>query len=307
MNLFKRALALMLCIGCLGVPVSLAENADEEYAQMLSEAALSLGNNYRLKKVLARAQSGENITVAVIGGSITEGAGASVYKNCYASLVGEGLKQRYGENIHFINAGVGGTPSTFGWIRYENDIVKRVPKDDADGLPDIVIIEFAVNDWNEPTNHRCYESMVKSILMQENEPAVILLFSVFKTGWNLQDELKKVGETYNLMMISIRDAAYPRMEKLWTMEEWFSDEYHPTDLGHRVMADCILATVDSAMVREISMEDVKLDVEPAYGLDYMGLRRIFAGRALPEGVTLDVGGFKGDDASAYSNIPLGRV
>ena len=307
-SVLKRALALMMCLGCLSGSLAFGETNSEEYNAMLGDACVSWGNALRLRHALDRALSGETITVALIGGSITEGAGASSYKNCYASLVGEGLKQRYGENINLINAGVGGTPSTFGWIRYENDVVKRVPASDGDGLPDIVIIEFAVNDWNEPTRHKCYESMVKSVLMQENAPAVILLFSVFKNGWNLQDELKKVGETYDLTMISIRDAAYPRMDKLWTKDEWFFDEYHPTDLGHRVMADCILHVIEGAYALDNDEgSDIALDVTPAYGLDYMNLRRVFAGRELPEGVTLDVGGFKGDDRQSYTNLPVGRV
>ena len=109
------------------------------------------------------------------------------------------------------------------------------------------------------------------------------------------------------MMISIRDAAYPRMDRLWTKDEWFFDEYHPTDLGHRVMADCILAAIDCAAEQKGAEKEFDLNVSPAYGLDYMDLRRIFAGRELPEGVTLEVGGFRGDDRSSYTNLPVGRV
>lgn len=45
------------------------------------------------------------------------------------------------DNIHFIKAGVGGTPSQLGMIRYERDILR-----DGRVEPDIVIVEFAVND-----------------------------------------------------------------------------------------------------------------------------------------------------------------
>ena len=308
----KRLIVLGLALILAFAGCAFGDNATEEdrmYDEMLSNACLSLGNNFRLKNVLDRAAEGENITVAIIGGSITEGAGAANYRECYASRVGVRINGTYGKsnNVNLINAGVGGTPSTFGWIRYSEDILKRVPAADSDGLPDIVIIEFAVNDWNEPTKHRCYESMVKSILEAPNRPAVILLFSVFKTGWNLQDELKKIGETYDLTMISVRDAAYPMMDKLWTMDEWFYDEYHPTSLGHKVMSDCIMYVIDQAYQAETAQSDITLDVSPAYGLDYMDIKRIFAGRELPEGVTLDVGSFKADDRTSYTNIPVGRV
>ena len=53
--------------------------------------------------------------------------------------------RRANGNVKLVNAGVGGTPSTFGLMRYQRDVVERVT--DPDGLPDIVIIEFSVNDW----------------------------------------------------------------------------------------------------------------------------------------------------------------
>lgn len=43
-------------------------------------------------------------------------------------------------NVKFIKAGVGGTPSELGMIRFDRDVLR-------DGQqPDIVVIEFAVND-----------------------------------------------------------------------------------------------------------------------------------------------------------------
>lgn len=304
----KRMIALLLTVVmCVGVNQVFAWEEDPAYQQVLERAQMSLGNNLRLKNILGRAAGGEQITVALIGGSITEGAGAKSYNECYAMRVGDGLRERYGENITLINAGVGGTPSTFGWIRYQKDVEDRVPDTDPDGLPDIVVIEFSVNDWNEPTHHQCYESMVKSILERPNHPAVILLFAVFKNGWNLQDELRKIGDTYDLMMVSIRDGAYPAVGKLWTMEEWFSDDYHPTSLGHKVMSDCFLATVDAAMRAETSPEDIDLDVKPVYGLSYMNIRRIFASDKNLAEIALDRGNFNADDTNSYRNIPVGRV
>lgn len=285
-----------------------AEQA-EWYQDMLKDGMMSLGNNQRLKDVIRRAQTGEEITLATIGGSITEGAGAKVYSECYASRFAQGFAARYGAedggNVHFVNAGVGGTASTFGLMRYQRDIVDRVQ--DADGLPDLVIVEFSVNDYQEPTKHRCFESLVKTILSQPNNPAVILLFAVFKTGFNLQDELKKVGEAYDLMMVSIKDAAYPHVGKEWTAEEFFFDEYHPTSFGHGIMADCLLAAVEAANALETNEQDIDLDVEPAYGTDYMGLITLYGGGNWPDTVTVERGGFAHDDTQSYANLPIGRV
>ena len=81
----------------------------EQY-EMLARSLLLAGNNLRLKRVIERAQAGEDITIATIGGSITEGAGTSKYADCYASRFAKGFSQRYGSgngsNVHFVNAGV---------------------------------------------------------------------------------------------------------------------------------------------------------------------------------------------------------
>ena len=278
------------------------------YQQALTDGIMRLGNNLRLKRVIERAQAGEEITLAVIGGSITEGAGAGQYRSCYAYRFWKGFTERFGAgngaNVHFVNAGVGGTPSTFGLMRYERDIVRRVT--DPDGLPDLVIVEFAVNDYNEPTRHRCYESLVKTILSQDNAPAVILLFSVFDGGFNLQEELKKIGNAYDLMMVSVKDAAYGHVGREWTNKEFFSDPYHPTAMGHAVMADCLLKAVDMAWQTETAAADIDLDAESAYGIDFMGLKTVYAeGEYI--GIQLNRGGFASDDTRSYSNTAVGRV
>ena len=281
---------------------------EDWYQELLVRAQMRLGNNQRLLKLIRRAQAGEKITVATIGGSITEGAGARRYTECYAYRFYSAFKALYGagdgNNVGFVNAGVGGTASTFGLMRFQREVTDRV-KDD-DGYADLVVIEFAVNDGGEPTGHQCYESMVKSILAQPNDPVVILLFAVFDGGYNLQHELRRIGDTYQLMMVSIKDGAYPLVGQKWTTEEFFHDTYHPTSMGHGVMSDCLISAVQAAAAQPPAEEDLSLDVPPAYGDSYVGLQRIFA-EADNSAWQLERGSFLHDDRGAYSNTPVGRV
>lgn len=282
------------------------------YSLMLGKSHTNLGNNQRLKAVIEKARAGEQITIATIGGSITEGAGATKYQECYAYQFYDKFRQEYGKddgsNIGFVNAGVGGTGSPFGYLRYERDIVSRV--EDADGLPDIVVIEFSVNDYQEPTKQHCYESMVKHILSQPNKPVVILLFAVFPGGFNLQNEIKPIGFRYQLMMVSIKDGPFAyvgdKATSKWTEKEFFYDQYHPTTLGHGVMADCLMDTVKAAEQQATSEEDIDLTVKPVYGDDYLGLKTIYK-TDYEEDIKLDFGGFSQDDKQSYSNASIGRV
>ncbi|MBR6707981.1 MAG: SGNH/GDSL hydrolase family protein [Clostridia bacterium] len=310
-KLFSLALALMLAgtgAGMAEVNPMYEKGGEEWYREVLARSLVSPGSNLRLKNVIARARAGEEITIAVIGGSITEGAGAARYQDCWASLTARRFGRLFGtnggKNVKLVNAGVGGTPSTFGLMRYQRDVVERVT--DPDGLPDIVIIEFSVNDWGEPTGHRCFEALVRTALAQPNDPAVILLFAVFKNGFNLQDELRRIGDAYGLPMVSIRDGVYPEVGVHLTAEEFFYDEYHPTSLGHAIMSDCLLRAIGAADDAEPSENDADISAGPVFGADWVGLRTVYAGRET-EGVTVSRGGFAHDDHSSYTNTPVGRV
>ena len=312
----KRLAALLSALTLLCAGTACGEGTktmyeEEWYQQALKDSVMSAGNNARLKQVIGRAQRGEEITLATIGGSITEGAGASGYKECWASRFAVRFGTAYGTdngaNVSLVNAGVGGTPSPFGWMRYQREIVGRVPEKDPDGLPDVVVIEFSVNDWEEPTKHRCFESMVREILDAPNEPAVILLFAVFRNGFNLQDELKKIGYNYGLMMVSIKDGFYGHIgkDRELTAKEFFFDEYHPTSLGHRIMTDCLMQAVAEAAEAETDAPQ-DTDVKPVYGTDFMGLTTIF-GETKTEAYTVERGGFRSTDLDSYRNTPVGWV
>ncbi len=215
------------------------------YAEIIKRSLMQTGEPARLKRAIRKARRGEDVTIAFIGGSITQGAGAvPIHTGCYAyktferfcALAGKGTD----ENIHYIKAGVGGTPSELGMLRYERDVLR-----DGSVRPDIVVVEFAVNDAGDETGGECYDSLVRKIQKAPNHPAVILLFAVFANDWNLQERLAVVGKAYGLSMVSIKDAVVaqfyqkPGEGKVFSKSQFFYDCYHPTNLGHTVMADCI--------------------------------------------------------------------
>lgn len=111
--------------------------------------------------------------------------------------------------------------------------------------PDIVVIEFAVNDEGDETKGVCYESLVRKVLKLPWKPAVVLLFSVFANDWNLQERLRPVGDLYDLPMVSIRDAVTPQFSlkcgegRILSKNQFFYDIFHPNNTGHTIMADCL--------------------------------------------------------------------
>ncbi|MEK3746777.1 SGNH/GDSL hydrolase family protein [Paenibacillus sp. FSL E2-8871] len=278
-------------------PVAFESN---EYQKIITQSLLHAGNNKRLKAAINKAIKGEEVTIAYIGGSITQGAGAKpIHTECYAYQSYLRFKDLFGtkggENIHFVKAGVGGTPSELGVIRYERDILR-----DGFVTPDIVVVEFAVNDEGDETKGNCFESLCLKILSADHQPAVILLFSVFMNDWNLQDRLSPIGRHYNLPMVSVKDAVSEqfRLSKaegnIISKRQFFYDIYHPTNEGHRVMADCLAYLFTETHKSLMNEDEILLDQRPVIGNDFAGTLLLDRKNYIDAG-KIEVGGFSGID------------
>lgn len=272
------------------------------YKKMIADSLLQAGNPHRIKQAIAKAKRGEEVTFAFIGGSITQGAGAiPINTECYAYktfkafcfMAGKGLN----DNVKYVKAGVGGTPSEVGMLRYEKDVL-----DGGKIQPDIVVVEFAVNDEGDETKGECYDSLVRKIYNSENKPAVILLFSVFVDGYNLEDRLKCVGESYHLPMVSIKKAVYDRFYKseeeggIVSKSQFFYDMFHPTNIGHDIMADSLVYMLGYADKAEDEDDFDITDIEPPKGGEFEKV--YFADRdnidRTSAVVSYDAGSFTGD-------------
>jgi acyl-CoA thioesterase I len=208
--------------------------------ECMEKSLVSVGNNYRFMKAVRKAGKGEQVTIAYLGGSITEGALAQPQaENCYAYLSYRYFAEHYAKDkakVQYINAGISGTPSMLGIERCNNDILSA--------NPDIVFVEFAVNDDARISDlHDTYESLVRKLLNSPSQPAVILVFTLGHTNsfWSAQDVQQKIGKQYDLGMISVRDAI---QEKITTgkmrNEDYFSaDGIHPDNSGHKLIASFI--------------------------------------------------------------------
>ena len=259
--------------------------------KMLNDSIVSTGNNARLKKVLEKARNGETVNIAILGGSITEGGGASQNSKGYAYLFETAFKETYGngDNINFVNAGLSGTPSCLGAIRYKKDVL-----DVLGAEPDLFIIEFAVNDWNETTGTRAYESLVHDVLSQENNAAVILLFSSRDDFWNVQDNYIPVGKHYDLPMVSVVSAIKePMTSGKLAKNLFYTDSYHPANYGHRLMCDYLmnlLAVIDAEEAEELAA----LPDTGKKGLEFKHVVMLESGVDY-EGITVSPGSFTAQD------------
>lgn len=309
-KLAKASVRLYLNDGYTAPEVSEEQQVDVNgipYQKMIKRSLIQTGNTYRIYRAIRRARLGEDVTLAYIGGSITQGAGATpINTECYAYKSFERFRDLVGkkDNIHFVKAGVGGTPSELGMIRFDRDVLRDNVQ------PDIVVVEFAVNDEGDETKGDCYESLVRKILKLPNHPAVILLFSVFADDGNLQDRLIPVGLRYDLPMVSVKNAVVPefydKKKRILTKSQYFYDMFHPSNLGHTIMADCLanlfrktLKAVEEKGSFDSDYRPELFDGAPAIGCTFDDVRLLDRKDGFEKAV-IDCGGFTHTDTVLQS-------
>lgn len=194
----------------------------------------------RLKNLMKRAANGESLVIGFLGGSITQGSLSSTPKTCYAYLVYEWWKKSFpNAAFSFVNGGIGGTTSHYGGARAWKDVLCY--------RPDIVTVDFSVNDDANEFFEETYEGTLRRLLMAPSAPAVVVLNNVFyDTGKNAQDYHNRIADHYGIPHVSIKDTIFPDVESGKIVRADITpDNLHPNDKGHRLVADEICKLLDS--------------------------------------------------------------
>ena len=188
--------------------------------------------------------------IGYLGGSITEGAGSSTNDKCYASLVTSELAKIYPDtSFECINAGVGGTGSALGLFRMKRDMLSKEP--------DMVFVEFAVNDNGLSTTGIYMENIVREVNKYRKDIPIVLIYTTQKSmleehekGSTPQSITKhsKLAEYYGIIQI---DVGYTLFKKYGKSIDEFASKYfidgcHPNDTGYRGYTDIILEALQNA-------------------------------------------------------------
>jgi lysophospholipase L1-like esterase len=215
-------------------------------AAITTRSHVSPGDPARLQRVFAKARRGEPITIGFIGGSITHGQAATSPERSYANLVSNWWITHFPQShITVVNAGLNGTDSTYGVLRVQRDLLSH--------HPDFVLVEFGVNDHGDLAHAQTYEGLVRQILADPDQPAVLLLFLMHHDGTSAQDFQEPIGKQYALPMVSYRDALWPEITARRLKWSDITDGViHPNDRGHAAAAQFV-----NSMLQEI------LDRSPA--------------------------------------------
>lgn len=189
----------------------------------------------RLTAVFEKARCGLDITVGAIGGSVTEAfASSDPLKASYGGLLTRWIQEQFPScNVRFVNAGLGATGSVIGVHRATEQLLPYEP--------DIVLVDFSVNDPETRQAAEAYESLLYRCLTAKTQPAVVCVsmvdFRESEFGSNFSQELHRdIARHYGVPLISVKDEIRPLVYAGEIVpERYWPDKVHPNDEGHQTI------------------------------------------------------------------------
>lgn len=206
------------------------------------DGLVNAGDDSRIVKCMRRALAGEKLTVAFLGGSITQGCLSSTPQLCYAFRTYDWWERSFpNSEISYWNAGIGGTTSHLGVARLQEEVLSQ--------KPDFIIVEFSVNDEDvNPHFEETYESLIRRIMTAPWKPALMIVHNVrYDDGGNAELIHRPVAERYRIPAVSMKPVIYAKVaEGLLKNRDVTQDDLHPNDLGHELVAGVITNYLESA-------------------------------------------------------------
>ena len=203
-------------------------------------------------------RTGKAVTVAYLGGSITQGAGATdPNKTSYRALVTTWLRTHFPKTqINEINAAVGGTGSAYGSIRVRRDVVEQ--------KPDLVFIEFAINDAGEKEEaaKKSLEGIIRQLLAVSQPPEIVMIYTTSEKRNAVVAWHETIASYYRLPAINLQDAVWKQIDEgKISFSALSKDGVHPNDDGYKLYANLV---TDFLTVQETLTPSPLVKVLPGY-------------------------------------------
>lgn len=219
----------------------------------------------------------KKLNISYIGGSVTNGYGSTdTATKSWAALTTAWFKEKFPDaEINSDNVAIGGTGSYFGTFRYEDDVQSN--------SPDLVFIEFAINDFYDKATKeqtiRNIESIIQNAYTRNANVDIVLVGIMDK--WRQYDydnllAMKELAQKYNIMMIDIMSEFKSYLATTSTEYETYfkeGDGVHPNDTGYSVYAKIVTDTLASDIIlteaQDVSLKKHSIPVTKLSSTDLM--------------------------------------
>ena len=249
---------LMSLTGCnSGVVEDNNNNAEKETATVLSNTY------YRLTV-------DKELNVAYLGGSITQGSGATEYSKNWVALTTKWLSDNFPEaTINENNAGLSNTGSNYGIFRLEEDIINIA-------VPDLIFIEYTSNDWGrfgDLNISRQNESIMRKLYEVNPKIDIVFLFTGFSYDSPCRRASTALAKHYGLPIVDPGSELKRRIdeEEGGDYAKYSSDKIHPNNLGHAYYVELIGELLGKHLIDEAPDEAKYLDANIPEPLNKDGL------------------------------------
>ncbi len=119
-----------------------------------------------LPNVVSKLKKGSEVRIGYLGGSITAAAGWRVHSRAW-------FQEQYPDaDVKEIHAAIGGTGSDLGVFRLNNDVLRH--------KPDLLFVEFAVNDGGAPPEriHKAMEGIVRQTWKTDSDIDICYVYTL---------------------------------------------------------------------------------------------------------------------------------
>lgn len=203
--------------------------------QIASESLHSCGSGICWHTVLHK----KELCIGFIGGSVTQGYCGGTYNPAsYPVLVAEGLRSR-GYTVESHLSAEAGMGSMEGNLLAEEQILCH--------KPDLVFLEFAINETTLRPSVIAFESLLRKLLSYPEPPVVCLLLIRSMNDYSCESFMLPLAAHYGLPCVRLRQGLNPALERgALEWSDYADSENHPSNDGHRLLAECLLHLTDTA-------------------------------------------------------------
>ena len=205
------------------------------------------------------------LNIVYFGGSVTVGIGAknesgqnATETESWRALTTQWFKEKFASaSINAYSAAIGGTGTFLGTIRLQSDVIAK--------KPDLVFIEFAINDTycghSKETAALQLETIVREIRNYNQKCDIVIVLTTdqskaaqfpFPALYDTAAGHAQIANAYNLPIIDVGSSIV--VEKLYgnpNSDEWnmyFRDVVHPLSKGYREYYNCIEEYLTNALL-----------------------------------------------------------
>lgn len=195
----------------------------------------------KLSNTIRKLGTGEPLRIIALGDSLTQGW---MVRKGFLAFLAEMLKKKYPSGmVEIINRGIPGDTADGGLYRLRQDVL--------DHDPDLVFVQFGLNDAFTGVHPGRFEAAVQAIIDQikNDTDAEILILTSVPVLYERMDEI--ADDFYGRLEAIAGREGLPiaRVHRYWLkrIEEGVdfgslvqADQVHPTVEGYRLMAEAIM-------------------------------------------------------------------